>query len=70
MAISVPNITIGRHCRQSIKRVATVPLDALMITDLTYAAALRREASADMCRFMSRCFPTPHRSIAFIKSLA
>jgi ribulose-phosphate 3-epimerase len=66
----VPNITIGPPVVQSIRRVATVPLDVhLMITDPDRYIDAFAEAGAAMMSVHVEVLPHLHRTVHAIKAL-
>jgi ribulose-phosphate 3-epimerase len=66
----VPNITIGPPVVQSIRRVATVPLDVhLMITDPDRYIEAFAEAGAAMLSVHVEVLPHLHRTVHAIKAL-
>jgi ribulose-phosphate 3-epimerase len=66
----VPNITIGPPVVQSIKRVATVPLDVhLMITDPDRYIDAFAAAGASMMSVHVEVLPHLHRTVHAIKAL-
>ena len=66
----VPNITIGPPVVESIKRVATVPLDVhLMITDPDRYIGAFAEAGASMISVHVEVLPHLHRTVQALKAL-
>ena len=66
----VPNLTIGPPVVQSLKRVATVPLDVhLMITDPDKYIGAFAEAGASMISVHVEVLPHLHRTVWAIKQL-